>query len=358
LDAVDIMTYPELSRQDLMEVVIGLGGRARRLAGARLFITGGTGFFGTWLLESLLNADRELQLRLKITALTRDARRFAARSPHLAAAKNLELVEADMCHLEAIGGSFDFGIHAATETFGDRHGQVDPVRMLQANISGTTQFLNFASRCGLSRMLYISSGAVYGPQQGDGLRIPETCASALDPLDPAAVNGEAKRCSEMLCALHGRQQGFPSSVIARCFSFLGPLLPLDYSYAAGNLLRDGLQGGPLTIQGDGTPLRSYLYPSDLVVWLLSLLLDGKSGEAYNVGSEEGLSIASLAEAIRDRLSPKSEIIIRRQASATARVSVYVPSTQKARESLGLQQTVSLREAIERSAAWWRTALNR
>lgn len=144
--------------------------------------------------------------------------------------------------------------------------------------------------------------------------------------------------------------------IARCFAFVGPYMQLDAHFAIGNFISDCMNRGaeqrPINVQGDGTTLRSYLYASDLMVWLWTILFKGQPCRAYNVGSEEALNIAALAREVADTLSPGRDIKIARAARAGVPPQRYVPSTARAREELGVRADVTLREAIRRTHTWF------
>ena len=146
------------------------------------------------------------------------------------------------------------------------------------------------------------------------------------------------------------QVGLEAS-IARCFAFLGPHLPLDAHFAAGNFIRDAMAGTPLHIKGDGTPRRSYLYAADLMIWLWRMLLQAPAGGVYNVGAEESVSIAELAATVAATLRPGLRVQIDQEAVPGAGVAKYVPSTLRAQTELGLKTLVPLDEAIRRTAAW-------
>jgi dTDP-glucose 4,6-dehydratase len=210
--------------------------------------------------------------------------------------------------------------------------------------------LDFARHAGAPRFLLTSSGSVYGRQLPVEF-VSEDYPVAPAPVDPRAMHGEAKRASEMLCAIHADATLQPT--IARCFAFVGPYLPLDVHFAVGNFIRDALAGGPIRVSGDGTAVRSYLYAADLAIWLWTILLRGAAMRPYNVGSGEPVTIGDLAELVRDTLAPGAEVRIGLPAVPGAPASRYVPSVERIGAELGLTPTVGLAEAIGRTAAFVR-----
>ena len=171
-------------------------------------------------------------------------------------------------------------------------------------------------------------------------------------MDPASVYAEGKRTAELLCALYQRDSELECK-IARCWAFCGPHLPLDEHFAIGNFIGDILAGRPIQIEGDGTPRRSYLYAADLAVWLWTMLFRAPCLVPFNVGSANDVSILELAQAVAAAFDPKTEIHVARQAVPGANPARYVPSVGRAREVLGLQETIGLEESIRRTAAWYR-----
>ena len=319
------------------------------LRGARLFLTGGTGFFGHWLLESLLFADRELDLGLRVTVLTRDADRFRQSSPHIAGERAVSLLEGDIKTFRFPAERHTHIVHAATDS-GGQQALRPAYELAESIVSGTRRTLEFASATGAQRFLYTSTGAVYGRSSVTETHIPETSKAAPDPLLLQSSYDEAKRMSEHLCVAytHGTDV---EAIVARPFAFIGPHLPLDQHFAIGNFIGAATVGTPIRISGDGTPLRSWLYMADLAVWMWTLLLRGERNRAYNVGSETAFSIADAARLTVQTLRPGLAIEIAGTARADAPMNSYVPSTERARRELGLQQTVDLPEALRRTALW-------
>ncbi len=313
----------------------------RDLAGRRIFLTGGTGFFGCNLLEAYTRAwDRE-RLGGCVSVLTRDPAAFRAKAPGLAEHPGVELLEGDLKDWDPGDASWDFVVHAAVEPG-------EPLDLLERNLEATRKVLEVARRGGARRVLFTSSGAVYGPQPPGISHIPEDYAGA-PPLAAASAYGEAKRCSELLGVLHGDRHGH-DFLIARGFAFLGPWLPLTDARAAGNFIADALAGRPIGIKGDGRPWRAYLDAGDLADWLWTILLRGAHGRPYNVGSDQGLSLADLAFRVRDLLAPGSEVRIA-QEPEDGPPPRYLPSVRRIREELGLEPGVGLDSAILRMARW-------
>ena len=224
--------------------------------------------------------------------------------------------------------------------------------MFDANVAGTRRVLQFAANAGVRRLLNVSSGAVYGPQPMDVLHIAEDSPVAPDTARVDLAYGHSKRASEFLVAAHARKYAF-EACSARCFAFVGAHLPLDINLAIGNFIGDALQGRPIRVNSDGTTLRSYLYMADLAIWLWTLLLRGRNAQAYNVGSDQPISVGSLAQLVADIVNPCAEVIIAHRPTPGQPAARYVPSIDRARSELGLEPWVDLTDAIERTAAWYR-----
>jgi dTDP-glucose 4,6-dehydratase len=224
--------------------------------------------------------------------------------------------------------------------------------MLDTIVEGTRHPLDHAIACGAKRFLLTSSGAVYGKQPPDMTHIPEEYAGGPDPLDPRSAYGEGKRMAEHLSALYARGSALEPK-IARCFAFIGPGLPLNGTYAIGNFIRDALSGGPIRVNGDGTPYRSYLHAADLAIWLWEILVRGHPCRPYNVGGERDLSIAELAREVARAISPEAAIHVAGSPIPGQGILRYVPSTRRAASELGLAAMISLSEAIQRTARYCR-----
>lgn len=320
----------------------------------RIVVTGATGFFGTWLLEILLAANREYGLGLTILALSRRPAGFIAKAAHLANDCSVRWVVGDVRDFDFPQGDITHIIHAATESASNLNAS-NPGEMFEVCTAGTNRVLALAYEKRVDRMLFTSSGAVYGRQPPGLSHIPEDYAGGPDPLDRRNAYAEGKRAAEFLCGLAATDPAHPVPVtVARCFAFVGPHLPLDRHFAIGNFIRDALGGGPIRIAGDGTPFRSYLYAADLAEWLITILLRGKSGRAYNVGSEEPVSIRELAIRVaRVADLPETAVTVAKAAPAGVAADRYVPSCRRACDDLHLTPATSLDEAIRRTLEFHR-----
>lgn len=333
--------------QDIQAVNRTLAPLWPRLNGARMFVTGGTGFIGRWLLEALARARCDAE----VVVLSRDPAAFAARAPHLVS--RVEFVAGDVTDFAFPAGRFTHVIHGATGASAQLNAE-DPLLMFDTIVTGTRRALDFAVASGASRFLFLSSGAVYGAQPPDVTHVEEDWPGAPDPHDPTSAYGEGKRAAELVCAIYGRRHGI-EILTARIFALLGPLLSLDIHFAAGNFIRDAMAGRPIRVESSGEAMRSYLYAADLAAWLWTMLLIGEGGAVYNLGSREAVSIADLARRTAAVLgAPEVEVLGRPDPGWNP--GRYVPSTRKIRRKLGVSQTVGLDEAIRRTALFngWNT----
>jgi dTDP-glucose 4,6-dehydratase len=333
-----------LPADDLQTVVQATARLWDEMRDRQMFITGGTGFFGTWLVESFCAANRVLGLRARATVLTRDPERFATKAPHLTSDPAITLIRGDVRDFVYPQGEFTHVVHAAADSCATP--PLPDTEMFDTIVRGTQRTLDFARQCGAQKLLLLSSGAVYGTQPPGISRVDE---GYVAPTRGAGDYAEGKRAAEALCREYA-PSGFECK-IARCFAFVGPHLPLNAHFAIGNFIGDALARRCIRIKGDGTGTRSYLYMADAAVWLWTLLFSAPNLRPYNVGSENALSVSALAQLVAEEVAPGVEIQIEAATTDPARASRYVPSTAGARNELGLRETVDLREAIRRTAAW-------
>jgi nucleoside-diphosphate-sugar epimerase len=353
-----------LPEQDLLQIVRATSELWTPLRSGRILVTGATGFFGVWLLESLLTVNRELGLGLQIFAQSRNPAGFLARMPHLVGASGIrwiqaapdKLTAADIRDVDGAGcACLDAMVHLVTEA--DQAVTRERPEAATATIVGTTQrALDLARETEMRYFLYTSSGAVYARAwTGTPGRISEAHPLSVGVTDPAAgyaFSGGIKLKAEELCGIYHRQHGL-NATIARCFTFIGPQMPLQGKFAMGNFLHDALHGRDIVIKGDGAPVRSYLYAADLTVWLWTILLRGVAGQPYNVGSEQAISLSDTAAVVRREVAPSARVKVLGQGQSGNPPDYYVPDTTRARKSLDLGESIPLDEAVRRTADWFR-----
>lgn len=295
---------------------------------ANILLTGGTGFFGKCILD---NARRNGTQWKKLVVLARHPDEFMHRFPGLAMQPGVSFLKGDVRDFRFPEEAFDVVIHAAAPARAD----VPDSEMSSIIVDGTRHVLEFAKQCGCRKFMFVSSGGVYG----HGFH--EPISEDVTP-NPVTSYGKAKLEAERMCLDSGLFTLFP-----RCFAFVGPYLDRNAHFAIGNFIRDCLANQPIVIQGDGTPMRSYLYADDLVEWLWTIVEKGKSGRPYNVGSGEAVSIRALAETVRRVTKSPSGIRVLGQAVPGA-ADYYVPDVSRARTELGLSTKTNLAKAICRS----------
>ena len=342
-----------LFEEDLEHILEHTKGLWEEVRGKSLFLTGGTGFFGMWLVESFLHINRRLSLDASICLLTRDMEGYRQKAPHLAANPSLSMVQGDVRSFAfPEGETFEYMIHAGTTS----SAPVPPVEMFSTIVDGTRRVLDFARTCGTKKFLFVSSGAVYGPQPEEMTHISEDYLGGPVTTSPSSAYGEGKRAAELLCAMHSTPEF--ECKIARCFAFVGPHLPIDAHFAIGNFIRDALRGIDIEIHGNGQTVRSYLYASDLAIWLWTILFQGSANWSYNVGSEQSISIEELAHLVCKTLNGNCDVCLNFKPDELGKSNRYVPRTLRAQQKLGLKSTCSLEHAVQKTAMWWNQDLKK
>lgn len=339
-----------LVREDCRRILDGRTDALRPLRGETVLAVGGTGFVGTWLAETLACLNDDFGFGCRIVLSSRGTERFAAARPHLASRGDVRLMRSDVRHFSELPRETNWLIHAAS-TPDNRFHASSPVETMSVIVEGTANILRALDPLSdFRRMLYLSSGYVYGAQPWDLPAVPEDFPGAPALGSSASAYSEAKRCAETLCASARSQKRVPIAV-ARPFAFIGPYQALDTPWAANNFLLDALSGRPIRIQGDGETVRSYMYGGDLAYWLLRMLTADEPGRAWNVGSPTPATLRAFAELVAGQVNPVPEIRLHAAAHGNAPRSRFVPDVSAAQKNLGLELRIPLQEAVERTLRW-------
>ncbi|MCF7363428.1 NAD(P)-dependent oxidoreductase [Vibrio diazotrophicus] len=314
------------------------------LSNKRIFITGGTGFFGKWILETINYLNFNNKLNISATVLSRNPESFKNKNFRLCNSVNISFIEGDVRDFDYkdIRQEFDYIIHAATDASATLN-RNNPELMRSTIMDGITHIIGFAKNVQCKKILYTSSGAAYGPQplsldamaedftENSNFNLNDAYSSAKKESEEILVN-----CDEF------------ETVIARCFAFSGPYLPLDGTYAYGNFISNKLKNEDIKINSSGESIRTYLYAADLVIWLFTILIKGTDKAVYNVGSDEKISILDLAKKISN-----DEIAVSVSGETGIGISRYVPDISKAKSELGLDVYTSVDNSILKTVNFYR-----
>ena len=333
----DLKEINENSASDLEEIV-----------NKPLVITGASGFVGTWLTLSWVAAYKKFNGRGQLLITSRNPQSLIPLTKVVDANSPLTALSIDIRNLE-IPSEFRNGnlIHAATPASAALNAS-DPAAMLKVIIEGQERVLAEAVRMN-NKVLFLSSGAVYGRQPLDLERIPETWEGAPQIGDSNSAYHEGKRVAELMGNIAASKQGL-HFITARLFAFIAPFLPLGTHFAAGNFIRDAVTSNKIEIQSGGGSIRSYLYATDLCSSLWALLARGQSTSAYNVGSSEEISIRQLANVVAEAGSPGTAVLTLGK-DTTNNTTRYLPSVNKIEVDLRWKQIVPLADSINRTIEW-------
>ena len=319
----------------------------KNIANKSILITGGSGFFGKWFIESIAFANINFSLNISITVITRNKLSFLLTNPKFKQFKFLTIVESNILERQIIEGNFDYLLHMATtsaqETF---NGELDESKINTLKI-GTDNIIDFAVKNKIPKILFTSSGVIYG--QSDKINFSEQDFDSSLNLKENSGLAQGKILAERIIIDQCQKYNI-NYKIARCFSFVGPYLPLDIHYAIGNFIKDAIQNKPIILKSKGRSIRSYLYMADTLIWLLKLMVSGEEG-IFNVGSERQISIYALAHLVRDIISPSNEVVFipEKLIEGNFTRNSYVPSTSKIRSSLQVQEWTTLEDSILKTA---------
>lgn len=321
-----------------------------KLGNAHILLTGGTGFFGSWVLVSFA-ALRQEGIPIEMTVLSRDPDSFLAKNPMFQNLAGLTFRKGDVRDA-TIPFSITHILHFATS--GANPDSTESEKEIRSTlVDGTRHMLAEAKRVGAARFLFASSGAVYGHGRSAHGRDHSDRPMEKDVAAQAVLTpyGRAKREAEELCHQAATARDV-ETVVARAFTFCGPIFPVEGPYVVSSFMNSVLNELPIQVKTPGA-IRSFLDGRDLVVALWKLLAEGKSGESYNVGSDESVSMSELADIMRSVALKVSLRVpdVRVIGSATHSPDIYRPSIEKLARELGWRPAITLRESLRAQAEW-------
>lgn len=344
----------DLIRRDCEEIAPQAVSLLQGLRNQKLYIAGGTGFVGTWIAELVACLNDAYSFNVGLVLASRDIDAFRERAPHIASRKDVRLESIDVRTCLEIPDDVGYLVHAAASPDNRQH-MSNPLLTMEIISRGTANMLDSATKiAGLKKVLVASSGQVYGKQVDASEKIAESLPGTLNCNAITSVYPEAKRYAETLCCAYWSSCKLPV-VIARPFSFVGPYQGLEKPWAINNFIRDALMNNPVRIIGNGKPVRSYMYASDMALWFLRILTDGCAGLAYNVGSPFGISLKDVAEKVLLYSNATSDVILKNMNDDS---SVFVPDDGLCRESLDLSVMVPIDTALIRTMEWYRKLADR
>ena len=270
-----------------------------------VLISGATGLVGSFLIDVLMERNEQSGMNCRIYALGRSEEkakaRFGARSSHplfsfIPYDINLPFVREDL-------GKVDFVLHLASNTHPMQY-STDPIGTITTKIIGLQNMLEFACAHGAERFAFASSNEIYGENRGDAELFDEEYCGYIDCNTLRAGYPESKRCGEALCQAYRKQKGI-DVCIPRLTRSYGPTMLMTDTKAISQFIRKGIAGEDIILKSAGTQYYSYTYVADAVSGLLTVLLKGESGEAYNIADESSdIRLRDLAELIAEKAGRK------------------------------------------------------
>ena len=336
-----ILEKARILHSDLKEIVITSEAKLLKFKGSQICIFGGTGFVGKWLVSTLLEANEIMNLNLRINLFTRNIEN-AVKKLSIKSQDPVHFFENDFSSIENLKPIFsDFFVHGATSTVAstgsldEEKNKTSTYNIARYIVDSAKYFMNSP------KVVHLSSGAVYGPQSFNELNQFELQKSSIaTPLNSYA---HTKQITENLLNLES-SNGLFSVSNPRLFAFAGPHISLVEHFAVGNFMHNALNNQDISVLGHPETVRTYLYPTDLINSILSLMCEPLSQE-INLGSDKEITMLDLAKLISS-LTTKTKIKV---LGADQEPNRYAPPSLF--QSGGVEVTVSLEEAIIRWYKW-------
>lgn len=319
-----------------------------RLQNKKILLTGVTGMIGTALVRMLMDYNKAYHSNIQVTGISRNRERAKERLSEYMRLPEFSYVAADINEPLSDLGSFDYVIHAASNTHPKQYA-TDPIGTITANVWGTKNLLDYVAEHKCGRFIFLSSVEVYGENRGDTDTFKEDYLGYIDCNTLRSGYPESKRLGESLCNAYAKQYGI-DFVIPRLSRVYGPGLLDTDSKALSQFIQRAAVGENIVLKSKGDQLYSYTYEEDCAEAIMILMLQGETGQAYNVSDPESvLTLAELAKILAELAGTKVIFelpdAVEQAGYSTATKAVLDASRL---EALGWRAKVHISEGLKRA----------
>jgi len=315
-----------------------------------VLVSGASGFLPAYMIETLLFLNKTRSFNIRVMGLVRNMERARSRFSCYTGNENLKIISRDVCEPVSINEDVDFIVHAASHAT-PRLFREDPVGVISPNVIGTNNLLKLAAAKKVESFLFFSTSGVYGHVDDSAYPIKEDCFGYLDPTDLASCYLESKRMGENMCVAWMSQYGVPVKIVRPAITY-GPGVKLDDGRSFADFISDILNYRDIELYSDGTALRNFCYLADATLGFFTVMLKGKTGEAYNIAIDHEISIAGLADLLVKKVFPGRNLkVVRKKDPSRDYLRMNYPRTivdiSKA-QALGWRPVFSLEEGFRRT----------
>ena len=336
------------------------------MAGKQLLIIGGAGFLGYYLVQAILHwNDSYPDKSISLTVYDNYIRGIPDWLSNLESHADLTLAKHDITDpLPADMPDFDYIIHAASIASPIYYRQF-PIETMDANVNGLRTLLDYcvtrkSQGKPVSGFLFYSTSEIYGDPTPENIPTPETYRGNVSCTGPRACYDESKRYGETLCVNFAQQHDIPVK-IARPFNNYGPGLKISDRRVLPDFARNVLNGEDIVMLSDGAPTRTFCYIADSICGYYKILVKGRSGEAYNIGTETPeISMKTLAQLVVEKAATLFDYTGKAIFQVSEDKDYLVdnpnrrcPIIDKARSELGYDPQIDVEDGLARALIWYR-----
>jgi UDP-glucuronate decarboxylase len=346
----------EIIKKDIQEIILSVGDSFLKLADKTILITGANGMIPAYFVDTILALNNGILKKtpVKLICIGIEKREQCERIKHAFDQPFVEYVEQDVGKKFSLPKNIDFIIHAASKA-SPKFYLADPIGTIDANVNGTRQLLDYCVENKVESFLFFSSGEIYGNPENENVPTKENYLGKSDWLAKRSCYTESKRFSETLCINFYYQFNIPVKIV-RPVHVYGPGLRLNDGRVMADFFKDALLGNDINILSDGLASRAFCYISDATTAFWKVLLEGQSGQAYNVGNDkEDTSIKDLAFIISNLFDNKSTVKVLKSENTyhiSESPSRSCPCIDKLRRDFNYELQVPLEDGILRLKRWY------